>query len=351
MSRILLKSLLLPLMLLMSVSCQKERNITRSFYFWKSSYKNTPTEQALLKELGVKKLYMKFFDVQWDARLQRPYPSAKISFDSTALKQLKASNIEIVPVIFITNETISNIIPESINKLGERVYYLLSGLMDDNLLTSIKEVQIDCDWTATTKDKYFDLLRYLKMLPKISNKTLSATIRLYQCKYIDKTGVPPVNKGMLMCYNMGNLKSPKTDNSILDPEELKKYIGSLDSYPLPLDLALPIFEWNVLFRNNEYKGLINNLPDSLLQQQSFATQKENKYLISKDTVWNGYEFKTGDEIRKEQTNYSALLDAVKLISPLWNTPEFSFSFYHLDSTTLSKFNKNELDSVYNSMLH
>ena len=351
MPRNLLKSLLLPALLLFSVSCQKERNITRSFYYWKSNYKNNPAEQAMLQQLGVKKLYMKFFDVQWDVKHLKPFPSAKIQFDSAALKQLKDSNIEIIPVIFITNETISNIIPESINKLGERVYFLLAGLMDDNLLTNIKEIQIDCDWTESTKDRYFDLLRYLKMLPKLSNKTLSATIRLYQCKYLDKTGVPPVNKGMLMCYNMGNLKSQKTGNSILDPKELEKYIGSLDSYPLPLDLALPLFEWNVLFRNNEYKGLINNLPDSLLQQQSFATQKENRYVVSKDTIWNGYEFKLGDEIRKEHTNFTALLDAVKLISPMWHNPEFNFSFYHLDSTTLSKFSKNELESVYNSMRH
>lgn len=349
MSRNLLKSLLLPAILVFSLSCQKERKITSAFYYWKSPYRNTPSEQALLKDLGAKKLYIKFFDVQWDARHEKPFPYAKVQFDSVALRQLKASGTELVPVIFITNETLDKIIPESINKLGERVYYLLSGLLDDNLLTQCKEVQIDCDWTEETKDKYFELLRYLKMLPKVANKQLSVAIHLNQLKNFKKTGIPPANKGFLMCFNTGTLTGTPISNSILDNTVLPQYIEALNDYPLPLDLALPISVGYVLFRNNESKGLINNLPDSLLLQNRFTHQQGNGYVLSKDTIWNGYDLKIGDEIRKEQAGFQDLLDAVKSLSPKWQTPEFTVAFYHLDSTSVLKFNKKELDSVYRSM--
>ena len=142
---------------------------------------------------------------------------------------------------------------------------------------------------------------------------ISATIRLHQIKFLAKTGVPPVSKGLLMCYNMGNLKNPATKNSIIETEELKKYIDNLAAYPLPLDVALPLFNWKVLFRNNTYAGLIQNLPDSLLTNP-FISKAGNRYLFLKDSLLAGYPFKKGDVLRNEQSEYSEIISTAGAIS-------------------------------------
>ncbi len=70
----------------------------------------------------------------------------------------------------------------------------------------------------------------------------------------------------------GQFKNPATNNSIIEHNELKKYISNLARYPLPLDVAFPLFEWKVLFRKGNYAGLIQKLPDSILNK-SFAAKK------------------------------------------------------------------------------
>ncbi|MBK7469002.1 MAG: hypothetical protein IPJ43_20660 [Saprospiraceae bacterium] len=53
-------------------------------------------------------------------------------------------------------------------------------------------------------------------LKSISDKEISATLRLYPYKYTDNMGVPPVDKVMLMCYNLLNPLENLKQNSILD---------------------------------------------------------------------------------------------------------------------------------------
>ena len=150
-----------------------------------------------------------------------------------------------------------------------------------------------------------------------------------------------------MCYNMGNLKDSKTGNSILEANELEKYIENLNSYPLPLDIALPLFEWKVLFRNNQFDGIISNISDSALA--GVATASGNNYTFNKDTLLVGYPFRKGDVLRVEKSSYNEIIKTANLLSPKLRTEEFTLSLFHLDSTVLSKFSKNELETIYNSL--
>ncbi len=82
-----------------------------------------------------------------------------------------------------------------------------------NKSVSIKcrALQIDCDWTTKTAPKYFYFLQQIREKLDAhedggtfaSLAMLSATIRLHQVKYPEKSGMPPVDKGVLMFYNMG----------------------------------------------------------------------------------------------------------------------------------------------------
>jgi hypothetical protein len=252
----------------------------------------------------------------------------------------------IIPVVFITNECIQRIDTSQVKQLAENIYNLILEIKQANGFDSIPEIQIDCDWTEATKEKYFLLLNNLK--PQSTNQKLSATIRLHQIKFLSKTGVPPVDRGLLMCYNMGNLKNPATNNSILETEEIKKYTGNLSRYPLPLDVAFPLFNWKVLYHNNIYSGLIQGLPDAVFSN-SFCSKSGNRYQVLKDTLLQGYDLKKGDMLRDEQSDIKEVLaSAAEISRHLKNTP-LRVSLYHLDSVILSKYSTHELESIYNSL--
>ena len=341
-----INSILLKLMILCTFfSCKEKREprlIEPAFYYWKSVLNISIFEKQKLDSLKVKTIYIKFFDVGWDEAGNKPVPLAKLQ----AAKKKLQSGISIIPTVFITNECIQKIDSSQINKLAKDIYSLILEIKQANGFDSIPEIQIDCDWTAATKEKYFRLLSNLK--PQTTNYKLSCTIRLHQIKYISKTGVPPVDRGLLMCYNMGNLKNPATKNSILETAELKKYTGNLADYPLPLDVAFPLFNWKVLYRDNLYKGLIQNLPGDAFSN-SFSTKTGNRYVILKDTLLGGYDLRNGDIIRNEQSDIKEVIAAATEISKHLRNTQLRVSLYHLDSVILSKYTTHELESIYNSM--
>ena len=178
--------------------------------------------------------------------------------------------------------------------------------------------------------------------------SLSATIRMHQVKFMGKSGVPPVDRGLLMCYNMGNLKNPATNNSINETAELKKYIGNIHKYPLPLDVAFSLFDWYVLFRNDSYKGLIQNLNDSVFKNE-FVEKKDNRYRFLKDTLLMGYYFRKNDVLRYENSDYNAIIRSANEVNNKLKETDLRVSLYHLDSITLSKYTVHEMENIYNSI--
>jgi hypothetical protein len=353
MSKRLLKYLVIILVLNASCNNSREERVTkRAFYYWKSVFRIDSIEKKTLADLRVRRLYVKFFDVVWNENSSSSIPVAKIRVDSSISYFLADNANELIPTIFITNETLQNTHEQKIGELSERIYKLYQGLGRNTGLARIRisEVQIDCDWTETTKNKYFELLAHLNILFAAVDTELSATIRLYQCKYRDKAGIPPVRKGLLMCYNMGNLKDPGNDgNSIIEAAELKKYISDLDNYPLPLDIAFPLFEWKVLIRQNAFGGILQNLPDSSLLDPLIARRDGNRFEILSDTVLFEYPLRKNDIIRTEKSNYTDILEVAKAISPKLKTSRFTISLFHLDSLILTKYKINELENIFNSL--
>ncbi len=322
----------------------KPRVVERSFYFWKSVFKLSTQEKNVLADLKVQNLYIKYFDVDWDAAKYTAIPVAQLTApDSIFLRQ---TQINIIPTVFITNETIFKIRIDQTEELANKIIVLVTKMNNNFGIKIMKELQIDCDWTAGTKEKYFTLLKFLQQ--NKNELIFSSTIRLHQIKYLAKTGVPPVKRGMLMCYNMGNLSNENTLNSILDVDEMQKYIGDLQNYPLRLDVALPLFEWKVLFRQGVFKGLLQNIPDSLLTKNIFS-KSENRYKAKIDTVLAGYQIKMYDIIRTEKSNYKDIVKVVQLVNEKLKSNTISVSFFHLDDLTLRKYTSYELENIYDAM--
>ena len=324
-------------------SSEKDIKTDKAFYHWKSVFNPTAYEKETLSALNVKTLYIKFFDVDWDNNSNRPLPVAPLRIKDTSYLQ---KDVKIIPVIFVTNSCIRHLDSLQAEVLGGKIIDLVNATCALYQL-HYSEFQMDCDWTERTREPYFILLRSIKKQQPA--KILSATIRLYQIKYRGKTGVPPVDRGMLMSYNMGNLKDPSSANSILDTKELKKYISGLSLYPLQLDIALPLFDWKVLFRKDSYAGLIENLPDTFLNNVAFTTISANHYQAKKDTVLDGYAFNKGDVVRKETSGYGELLAAEKILAKNISGSQCRISLFHLDSLILKKYTTHEMENIFSGL--
>ncbi len=331
------------------ISCKPQvshpaRQISRSFYYWKSVFAISAYEKQQLDALKINTLYIKFFDVDWNETTRQPGPVVQLRIaDKTFFLK---NNFQIIPTIFITNECLYKMDASQCAALAANILALVNNMVTLNKINTVLQIQIDCDWTAETKEKYFSILTKLQSLD--SAHSYSVTIRLHQIKYLHKTGVPPVSRGLLMCYNMGNLKSAATNNAILDVEELLKYTASISSYPLPLDVALPLFNWYVLFKNGSYAGLIQDVDNDMLKGISKKTAA-NRFEIITDTLLNHYDFKKGDILRFENSEYTEIIKAAKILSQKIKDSTLHVSLYHLDSLILKKYSTNEIENIFNSL--
>ena len=332
---------------LLLFSCMEPSvKVQPSFYHWQTNLDLSVTEQQYLKQLGVEKVYAKFFDVDWDFVQKEALPLAQIQINSNRIEQL-----EIVPTIFITNRTLLNISSAAVDTLASRIYQRILSLSQQIPNTAVREIQIDCDWTQRTKTAYFNLLKQLKtQLPATCQ--LSATIRLHQVKFPKRTGIPPVDRGMLMFYNMGDLENWESDNSILNVPIGKQYLDGAKAYPLTLDVALPIFSWGVLYRNGRMIKLINNLEEAALKDTSrFQNLETQRYEVIKSTYLDGYYLYKKDLIRLEQVSYPMLKESAVLLKNMLKKNDISLSFYHLDTATIKNFPYEQLESIYQILEH
>ena len=329
--------------------CRKQsRSVSTSFYHWKTDFHLTNFERNYCKQLKINKLYVRLFDVDWDDASHFPKPIAIVD-------TLEKTNWEFIPTIFITNKTFTQLPDNQVDTLVKLIFDKILLKIEGNTEGgNFNEIQLDCDWTATTRDRFFS---FLKKLKTVSNKKISATIRLHQVKFKEKTGVPPVDAGVLMAYNMGNLEDVKTQNSILDVEILKSYVSKLNDYPLKLDVALPIFSWGVVMRDGEVVKLINNLTKNELQQtpqyfEYFNEKKDNHFEILKNTYLKGFYLYKDDEIRIENTvqtlekgQANILEKAADIIAQNIDNQQLTIIFYHLDSVTLQRIRYEELENI------
>jgi hypothetical protein len=327
-------------LLVAMVGCGKSHSVVEpAFYHWKTRFSPTETETAGLKQLGVERLYIKYFDVDWPDEATQAQPQARVDF-------AQIPDAAITPTVFITNRAVQKTGEANCPKLADKIFDLIMRLHPAQSPRP-REVQIDCDWTASTRAAYFALLTRLHTRLDSLAIPLSATIRLHQLKYPKQTGVPPVDRGMLMFYNMGDLDNPAESNSILDLAEGKRYLGNLDQYALPLDVALPIFAWGVLIRREKPIKLLNNLRLASTVDMPWMTQLgDNRVRVDTSHYFWGHYLYAGDEIRLESVAPGDLMASAQTLADGLPAASRSISLYHLDSLTLTEYDLQTLDSVF-----
>ena len=302
---ILISLILVFALIVFSYNKTQTKDIQISFYSWENSF-----EEQNINE----KLYIKVLDVNF---------STKLELLKTNIKETPKN---FIPVIYITNETMKNV-----------DYSLVSKAILETLKNyKFDEIQIDCDWSLSTRSNYFNLLEDLK---EKLNKTISATIRLHQIKYYTKTGIPPVDYGVLMYYNMSKIGDFNTKNSILDNEIAKKYHYNFDVYPLKLKLALPLYSQAIQFREEKAISLFEGVEEKDFNND-FEKLENNRYKVLNSHYFKGRYIYKDDIFRLENSNEQDIKIALKDFLDLSKNRYDEVIFY-----TLKYKNKYDLNNL------
>lgn len=335
--------LIFGITLLCIASCKRRFSIKpmRAFYYWRSNFRLSNKDVNYLKDVEVDKLYIHFFDVNWNDLDGKVLPEDEVTFDSMA-----ANNFQLVPVVFITTKALKETNRDSILGLSRHIFDEVEHLAKlHNVIYN--ELQVDCDWTEGTREKYFSLLLSLDSVLRRTGKLLSATIRLHQVKYKEKTGVPPVDRGMLMFYNMGNVNSIVGYNSIYNGSDADKYASYIKSYTLPLDVALPIFGWAICFRDGKVKGIIEKAVNTDYWDTShFVSAGNNIFVARKDFFLHARYFIKNDTVKLEEVSPDLCEDAAQNVSQYLRNENRTVTLFEYDSLYLSSYDKKDLEKIF-----
>ena len=377
------KILLFSLVVLSFLSCKKDKkyDVIKSFCYWKTDTYFGQEEDSLVKQMNLKHMYVRFFDVDWNPYAEEAQPVATINNIRIT------DSLKITPSIFITNDVLLNSSKPQLDILSERMATRIDKIIDkyqkekvstiaykvmangyknksvyespsQDLIDSIskaekpkfekniQELLFDCDWTESSKENYFYLLEKLKS--KFSNYKIASTIRLWQYKYYEKAGIPPVDKGLLMCYNMTNPTEYKTKNSIGTSDELADYITH-DKYPLELDIALPLFSWSVLFRGGEFKGVISDYQEFEKSPTIFKKTDHNKYTLQDDIQIGKFYARNGDEIKIEKISDDEIENMIEIITDKVKiSNDTKVTFFSFDKKYINDYGVQNISKYYES---
>lgn len=309
----------LLLILFLAVSCGEKQSHPYTFYYWKTRLALDKTEKDVLQKATDPYLYTRFFDVdKLDGKFQ---PVGVITKD-----QSFSTDKTIVPTVFITNRTFLNITNEEIQFLAASIHDLITKKTSEYQLKTDNQIQIDCDWTAGTRDDYF---KFLKKLKEVSKKSVTCTLRLHQVKDKNTMGVPPVEQVFLMCYSTSSPLENSDKNSILDVNTLKNYLSKLEDYPVKkIEVALPIYSWGIVTNHLGKHKLINALSEKDLNHKDLEKISNNEAVVKKDRFFFGYYHNRGFRIKVEQIPEKTLDEAVVFLNH--KIPKFNIIYYQLD---------------------
>ncbi|HTR28062.1 MAG TPA: hypothetical protein VMH27_02260 [Puia sp.] len=211
-----------------------------SFYFWDTSFVLDSVERNILRDNQVRTLYVRYFDIDWPTADTAPLPEDLFSYGSSP------AGYTIVPVVCIRNRVFERLRPAEVRTFAADVYARVRLINETRHITN-QEIQFDCDWTGKTRQNYFAFLREYYA---VSVQTVSSAIRMFQLRYSEKTGVPPVDHGVLFYFNL-EASDTGDKRSVYERAVAHRYTPSLRSYPLTLDVALPLFSTGKEKRDGE----------------------------------------------------------------------------------------------------
>lgn len=342
-----MKYLLYILIITLVVSCSSPEKRTldeqNSFCYWKTTFTFDSLDNNVWKQTTANHMYIRYFDVGWDNTTKQAKPISTIvaNKDSLPCKH-------ITPSIFFSNNVFEQSTNQQLDTLVARIKSRIEQRNEQfaiqDFANKYSEILIDCDWSKSTKDKFFYFIEKLKEV--IPNKEITTTLRLWQYKNPAMAGIPPVKRVLLMCYNLQAANEYDIENSIVTLDEIKKYVTGV-SYPLKTDIALPLFSWGVIFRNKEFKGVIRNATcENYSNNKQYTKIEENRFRLNEEMVIGDFFARPGDEIRVEALSPKELQELTKYLLSEIKTDKYSrITFFAWDTNNIPT---NEIKNIYTS---
>ena len=212
--------ILLATLMLFSCSLKQEEKAQRSMYYWRTVFSLSKEEYGFLHDRDVKRLYIRYFDVALNDNGE-PMPNAtlKMREEGLGIKDVADEGMEIIPTVYIMNDCMA----QRHDGIAEKLLRRVMQMNETHSIKGVKEIQIDCDWTVKTRAVFFSFLEELRQKAAMEGISLSATIRLHQLSQ----PVPPVDRGVLMVYNTGDVTRLDCHHPILDLKDFEKYLPNL----------------------------------------------------------------------------------------------------------------------------
>lgn len=235
------------LLLGLTSSCSKPKPMpttVRSVYYWSTTLNMDSVKTAFMRNYDISRMYIRYFDVVAD-QSGMAVPNATLKF-ATAVPQ----GIDIVPTVFVMPECLR----QDRSQLAALIVKRVVQMNETNDVYNVKEIQIDCDWTQSTRRLYAEFMQAMMRECHSRHLKLSSTIRLHQLAQTP----PPADRGVLMMYNTGDATDIRCHKPILDMHDAAPYLPRLNDYKLKLSTAYPIFTWRILFRGGRFVGFIHN---------------------------------------------------------------------------------------------
>lgn len=307
--------LLASLLIVMLAGCRGKESTAqprRSVYCWQTTFSpNDSAVAAFIRHKHVTHIYLRYFDVVMTNGT--PMPNASVSVVGRVPK-----GVTVTPAVYITNECMRAIGQShtGAKDLAEKILQRVGQMTSTLQLGPINELQIDCDWTITTRRTYFDFLSALRDLAHKQRLQLSTTIRFHQLTQ----PVPPADRGVLMAYNTGDVRDINNRHPILNIADVKPYLHNLATYQLPLSTAYPIFSWHVLFRSRHFVGILHSDDD--------------------------YPILPGDKILSRSADLRHILEAHQTISELRPDAHDEIILYDLQTNNIKRFQASDYEKIY-----
>ena len=312
-------------------------------YYWKTVFRLGGEERRFIKEHYVDRMYLRMFYVDIPSTSENGSETV-IPVATTIFKDSIPKGVEIVPTVFITVNAIREMSSQtqSTSDLSSKILKRILNMVDFNDLGMVQEIQLDCDWTPSTQEDFFNLCEKIKSEAIKEGISISSTIRHHQLQFAP----PPVDRGVLMLYNTGNFKAPGKRNSILDYGEVKQYLKErIIDYPLPLDFAYPAYSWGVWFRGETFMSLLHH--EDFSDKTFFRDAEGNGiYSVLKDCVIEGHDIKKGDIIRLEKPSFETIRKVSQLVRKAFPDIVHRNIIYHLDSAQTAIFTNDEIKEIY-----
>lgn len=319
----------------------------RGVYYWKTCLDADSADMEFMKWHDIGRVYLRMFDVDVDSLtvegVKDVVPTASLRVSDNGSERFcgdSSPHIEFVPVVYVTQDAIRS--SGDVGTLAANIYRRVRAMCRCNELPGVSELQLDCDWTSGTRQRFFALCDSVKSLIRRDSIDwkLSSTIRLHQLSQ----SAPPVDRGVLMVYNTGSYNNPDEPNSIISPEAVKRYVGRLKDYPLHLDVAYPTYSWQLLFRNRQFSGIITGAP--LRDTTAFRRVGPNRYEALGDVpVGSNSMALKGDIVRLETSDYPDIMKVKSLVEKELAAKPHSTILYHFDLSNLNKYTHDEIDDM------